>query len=409
MLFRSIDPDIAPRYRLGSTRLAAFSKFGAQAVKPEEYETEDIIQKALKEKSTFGDLDIDVAFTAEPKDIIKAIVDLDPSAYAGMSQGKQVNLAIKDKNKVYQVDLVDISHGRGEAEFLEKSSFLDLNNKIKGAFSLMLLRAIAAAKPVDKEQSIQSIINSAQQNPESRLGTQINKELKNGWEPFNLRFSLGINGIILALDFRKEGTSSTKKVNIDDMPRVGFENLNNLAQSILDSENVTGATIYHATKLAEFVRDNKTPQEKQRIWSLFVTGCEQNLKRGLAKEDYEAGMSKIAEIMDIQSQAPQKINEGRVGIGRFVGKNEFNKATAFDLLRQIVISSNAEGKAQFEIDLAENPSIDLVKRWTLCFVTLVLIQITNILWNPAIVVQYFQKLPIKSLVLAPISYSLLDI
>ena len=357
-----IDPDVPPRYRLGSTRLAAFSKFGAQAVKPEEYETEDIIQKALKEKSTFGDLDIDVAFTAEPKDIIKAIVDLDPSAYAGMSQGKQVNLAIKDKNKVYQVDLVDISHGRGEAEFLEKSSFLDLNNKIKGAFSLMLLRAIAAAKPVDKEQSIQSIINSAQQNPESRLGTQINKELKNGWEPFNLRFSLGINGIILALDFRKEGTSSTKKVNIDDMPRVGFENLNNLAQSILDSENVTGATIYHATKLAEFVRDNKTPEEKQRIWSLFVTGCEQNLKRGLAKEDYEAGMSKIAEIMDIQSQAPQKINEGRVGIGRFVGKNEFNKATAFDLLRQIVISSNAEGKAQFEIDLAANPSIDLVEK-----------------------------------------------
>lgn len=357
-----IDPNVAPRYRLGSTRLAAFSKFGSQAVKPEEYETEDIIQKALKEKTTFGDLDVDVVFTGDAKNIINAIVKLDPSVYAGMSQGNQVNLAIKDEDRVYQVDLVNVAHDREKAEFLEKSSFLDLNNKIKGAFSLSLLRAIAAAKPVDKEQSIQSIVDSVQQNPESRLGLQVNKELKNGWEPFNLRFSLGQNGIVLALDFRKEGAAATKKIDIDDIPRVGFENLDNLAQTILDSDNVTGATIYHATKLAEFVRDNKSPEEKKRIWDLFVASCEQNLKRSISKEDYDAGMSKIAEIIGVQRESKQKISEGRVGIGRFVGKNEFNKSTAFDLLRQLVVSSGAEGKSSFQIDLATNPSIDLVEK-----------------------------------------------
>jgi hypothetical protein len=361
-----IDPNVPPKYRLGSTRLAATSKYGAGSVRPEEYETEDIIQKALQQKTTFGDLDIDVVFTGDPKEIIKSIVSLDPSSFAGMSQGNQINLAIRQGNKVFQVDLVDTSHGREKSEFLEKSSFVDLTNKIKGAFSIVLLRAITTRKPVNIEQTVQSIVDSARQNPESRLGKEINKEIKNGWEPFNLRFALGVNGLILGLDFRKlskDGQStSRKRIDIDDVPRVGFENLDLLAQTLLDDSSVNGATIYHATKLAEFIRDNKTPEEKKKIWDLFEKSAELNIKKGISEEDYEAGMSKLAEIIGVQWDKEQPLMEGRVGIGRFVGKNEFNKSTAFDLLRQLVVSSGAEGQQAFEIDLATNPSIQLVEK-----------------------------------------------
>lgn len=362
-----IDPKNPPRYRLGSTRLAAISKYGQEAVRPEDFETSDIIQGALEKKTTFGDLDIDVSFIAEPKKIIDAIVQLDPSSYAGMSQGEQINMALKSGDKVFQVDLVNVSQGREKSEFLEKSSFLDLNNKIKGAFSILLLRAITANKKIDRGQTIQSILDSAKENPQSRFAQEINKELANGWNPFNLRFALGGKGMVLVLDFQKpskKGDSmSTKKVQIDDVPRVGYENLDLLAQTVLESPDVGGATIYHATKLAEFVRDHKTPDEKNKIWNTFLAGTEENVKKGLSQEEYEIGLSKLAEIMGI-NWSPNKSNlsEGRVGIGRFAGKNEFSKSSAFDLLRQLVISSGAEGKSDFIIDLENNPSIDLVEK-----------------------------------------------
>ena len=50
-----IDPSYFPKFVLGSTRLAAISKYGAENIEIDDFETEDVIQGALNQKTSFGD------------------------------------------------------------------------------------------------------------------------------------------------------------------------------------------------------------------------------------------------------------------------------------------------------------------------------------------------------------------
>lgn len=55
---------------------------GKEVISRDKLETDDIIQLVSGKKTEFGDLDIDLVFKADKKDIAKAIEQIDPSSFA---------------------------------------------------------------------------------------------------------------------------------------------------------------------------------------------------------------------------------------------------------------------------------------------------------------------------------------
>ena len=365
-----IDSSVSPTYQVGSTRLAALKKYGSDVVATDQFETDDVINMASQKKTDYGDLDIDVVFKATPKEIAAEVENFDPSVYATKLGRGEVHIAVRMGNRVFQIDLLDVSNDRATKQFFQKSSFLDLASEVKGAFSIILLRAIAAAMQLEQGDAFEAVLASAENNPDTEFSKILQKQTKLGWNPVGARFSLGEKGLKLVLDLRKPKRNdptkmSRKSIDVESESRIGFENLDSLAQVVLNHPEASGSTIYHATKLADFIGKNKDRTTIDTIWDKFVDSAELNLKNGISEEEYNLGMSTLGKLMKKDWEPRKetvKLNEARAGIGRFSGANKFNKKAALHVLRTIVDETNNEGKASFDIDFSENSSVDLVEK-----------------------------------------------
>tara|TARA_R100001594_G_scaffold149102_1_gene205974 strand:+ start:3023 stop:6493 length:3471 start_codon:yes stop_codon:yes gene_type:complete len=365
-----LDTSVPPRFQVGSTRLAALKQYGADVVATDEFETADIINMASNKKTDYGDLDIDVVFKAPAKEIAAAIEEIDSSVYATKLGKDEIHIAVRAGNRVFQVDLLDVANNRATKEFFQKSSFIDLASHVKGAFSIILLRASAAAMELEQNDAFEAILDSAQDNPDTEFAKMLQKQEKLGWKPVGARFSLGERGLKLVLDLRKPKRNdpdkmSRKSINVESEARIGFENLDNLARTILNHPEASGSTIYHASQLAEFIGTHKSGGDRDNIWDKFVESAEMNLKNSISREEYDLGMKALGKLMK-KTWEPVKVEEplqeARAGIGRFSGKNKFNRKTAFDVLRTLVDETNNEGKVAFDIDFDEVSSVDLVEK-----------------------------------------------
>lgn len=364
-----IDTSHTPSYAMGSTRLAALKKYGQGSIGLDRYETDDVIATVSGKKTEYGDLDIDVIFTGDKKDIIAAIEGIDPSAYAAMAGNKAVTVAIRIGEKVIQVDLVDISEGADAQNFLWKSSFVDLAQGVKGAFSIILLRAVAAVMEIGPEDTLDSLVQYSQENPDSRFATDFNKKLKLGYQPIHTRFSLGAKGLKLIVDLEKPSKKdpnkkTVSKIDFDQAARQGFENLDDLAKVILQNHSANSSTIYSAIKLAEFVKDNLPQSRINLIWNAFVSSAEQTLKGKIADVDYSTGMSFLGDILGTEwsPESSAALNEARESIGRFVGKSKFSNTNVLSLLKALVDETGNQGNQRFRVELAKNPSVDIVEK-----------------------------------------------
>tara|TARA_R100001440_G_scaffold75639_1_gene103387 strand:+ start:1042 stop:4494 length:3453 start_codon:yes stop_codon:yes gene_type:complete len=365
-----VDTSSPPSFQVGSTRLAALKRYGSDVVATDQFETDDVISMASQKKTDYGDLDIDVVFTATSKEIASEIEAYDPSVYATKLGKNEVHIAVRMGNRVFQIDLLDVSNDRATKQFFQKSSFVDLASQVKGAFSIILLRAVAAAMELKEGDAFEAVLASAEVNPDTEFSKILQKQEKLGWKPVGARFSLGERGLKLVLDLRKPKRNdptkmSRKSINVESESRIGFDNLDALAQTILNHPEASGSTIYHATRLAEFVGRNKSRSEVDDIWSKFVDSAERNLKSGISSEEYNLGMEALGKLMKKEWQPIQEVqplSEGRAGIGRFSGPSKFTKKASLHVLRALVDETNNEGKAAFNIDFSENSAVDLVEK-----------------------------------------------
>lgn len=365
-----IDPSYTPSYRMGSTRLAALKKYGQGSIGLDKYETDDVIATVSNKKTEYGDLDIDLVFLGDKKEISAAIEEIDPATYAASGGGpKAVAVAIRIGNKVIQVDLVDVSEGKNAQDFLWKSSFVDLEKGIKGAFSIILLRASAAAMEIGPEDTLESLVQYAEENPESRFAQDFNKKLKLNYQPTSTRFSLGAKGLKLIVDMEKPSKKDPNKktqakIDFDNEARHGYEDLDELAKIILQNSAADSSTIFSASKLAEFIGANVPRERIGLIWNAFVDSAESTLKGKIGDSEYNTGMSFIADAIGTEwiPEESSNLNEAREAIGRFVGKNKFSNSNMLSLLRALVVETGNEGQTDFSIKLASNPSVDIVEK-----------------------------------------------
>jgi len=365
-----IDTSHSPSYSMGSTRLAALKKYGRGSIGLDKYETDDVIATVSGKKTEYGDLDIDLLFTGDKKSIANAIEAIDPSVYAAAAGGpKAVAVAIRIGNKVIQVDLVDISEGQAAQDFLWKSSFVDLAAGVKGAFSIILLRAVASVMEIGPSDTLESLIQYAQDNPESRFAKDFNKKLKLNYQPVGSRFSLGSKGLKLIVDLEKPSKKdpnkkTQSKIDFEDAVRQGYEDLDELAQIILQNRNADSSTIYSATKLASFIKKHVPQSKINLIWSAFLKSTKDTLEGKIDQHDYETGMAFLGNLLGTEwtPEAAATLNEAREDIGRFIGKNKFSNKNMLLLLRALVSESGNEGKTSFDIKLSENPAVDMVEK-----------------------------------------------
>ena len=191
---------------------------------------------ASEKKTDYGDLDIDVIFKAPAKEIAAEIEAFDPSVYATKLGKDEIHIAVRVGDRVFQIDFLDVSNNRATKQFLQKSSFVDLASQVKGAFSIILLRAVASAMQLKEGDAFEAILTSAENNPDSEFSKMLQKQVKLGWKPVGARFSLGEKGLKLVLDLRKPKRNdptkmSRKSLNVESESRIGFENLDALAKA----------------------------------------------------------------------------------------------------------------------------------------------------------------------------------
>ena len=155
-----IDDSSSPTYQVGSTRLAALKRYGSDVITTDSFETDDVINMASEKKTDYGDLDIDVIFKAPAKEIAAEIEAFDPSVYATKLGKDEIHIAVRVGDRVFQIDFLDVSNNRATKQFLQKSSFVDLASQVKGAFSIILLRAVASAMQLKEGDAFEAILTS---------------------------------------------------------------------------------------------------------------------------------------------------------------------------------------------------------------------------------------------------------
>jgi len=293
-----IDTTVAPRMKLGSTRLAAMKKYKDPALL-EPGETPETVTKAGKRKKSYGDIDIDVTFLASPKQVASAINQIDPTTFQTLVTA-EIHIAVRLGNKVYQVDLVDLGKSSKGAEFLQSSSFIDLSQGVKGVFQTELIRAVVATmKPELTIQHFQEWVGS---NPNTDFSNQWNKLIQCAYTPASVRFSLTKIGLQILVDFkkpgRKEGSVTRKGVKCPVKPLASFEDKDELAQVILGDPGVTFATIYSAIALAQFIGDNFSQDKVDTIWEAMLSRATTGALARVDQENLDTGLGVIAGIFD---------------------------------------------------------------------------------------------------------------
>jgi hypothetical protein len=352
--------DIEPSYQLGSTRLARYSQVkDSTLLKPGE---EDAVETALRKKSSFGDLDIDVEFKEGKTDEIFNFIN-SLEGFAAKKGINQIHIALVDGTDVYQIDLVNVKNKRSLYNFKEKSSFIDLSKDIKGAFSIILLRALASTKDtgLQAEEVYNGHVARAEKGDEN--ATKIVKAKKANRIPSAVRYSLGDKGLKIKLVLEDDPDNPPKKprkaqeLSISDPAKYGYDNLDELAKYLLNDDSADGNDLYHAVKLADKI---SSLPNKQDIWDYFLGSAEENLKKGIDPDDYEVGINELYNIIFKENTQQKTITEGRKGIKRFIGKNNFSNPKAFEVLKNI--SKNSEIKNNKLIIDFNQDSIFLVEK-----------------------------------------------
>jgi len=363
-----IDPTYYPKFVLGSTRLAAISKYGIENIEVDDFETGDVVQNALSKKTSFGDLDIDVAMTKPLKEIANFLNSLKPGALAAKLGGLEVHLAVKmDDFSVLQVDLVNVSEGDVSSEkFMQYSSFLDLSQDIKGVFATILLRAVANAKQPENLSYFEEFVES---NPDTDFSNEWNKITDAGYTPNQARYVVSPKNLKLAVEFEKEGVKTVKKLFFPDFKR-SYKDLDTLAKFLL-GERAQGPELLHATSLAEFVKNNFSQEQIRFIEEKFVDVLEKSVKRGLDPESYETGKNAVLKILNPKENNKELVNEGRQGIGRFIGSSKFTNKSALEIIYHLIHQSNNVGKENITIDLTEDTDkVDMVEKMDSNFISI---------------------------------------
>lgn len=360
--YNLIQKNYAPTFMYGSTRLAALKRYGKDAIWTDSLETDDIIQMASAKKAEFGDLDVDVALTGDKKSIVSAINNIDPSIFAARMIG-DIHVAIRLDDKVVQIDLIDVPEDQRDARFTKKnwSSFVDLASGIKGAIGTRLLRATASNMNISPHEALDALFEFANQNPDAPFSISLQKKLQNGYKPTRVRFSLGGEGLKLAVDLKKikDQKELHDRIDFDINPRADFRNLDILAKQLLQHPAATSSDIFHATSLASFIAKHKK-DKVQAIWNDFLEICEKTLKDHIDEKDYKTGIDEVGRLLGINQMG--LIKEARESIGRFAGKNQFTNLEMVELLDTIVQETHSQGKSHIQINFKDNPIIDMIEK-----------------------------------------------
>ena len=358
-----LDHNYTPGFKLGSTRLAAIKKYGKEL--NDTFETQDVLEKVKQAKTNYGDIDVDLIFRADKKQIALAIESLDPKRFA-VAVGSELNLAIvldPEMGTVIQIDFVDASEGTA-LEFSQTASFLDLSKGVKGLFQILLLRAVALNAKLSEEETVDFLRSMVEKNPGESYSQEWNKVTKLGYSPVKSRFVLAANGLVLAVDFAKEGIKTTPKVKFGmKIPIDKPEDFNKLAYFLLREES-DGRILFHAVKIAEFIAasNNFSEQEKNSIWNDFVTIATEN-KSGISEHDFKTGMMTLANIFKKSFGEEENIlKEAREGVPRFLGKNPLKDIEVLELVRKIVLLSGNEFSDTITIKPEEGARVDIVEK-----------------------------------------------
>lgn len=359
-----IDPSYFPKFVLGSTRLAAVSKYGAENIEIDDFETDEIIQNALSKKTSFGDLDIDVKMTKSGREIADFLNQMNPEALAARLGAGEIHIAIKmDDNSVLQMDLLGISGDDPSREkFMQYSSFLDLSHDIKGVFATMLLRAVASAK---QPQNLGYFEEFLEANPDTDFAQKWSKITNSGYKPIMTRYIVSPDHLKLAVEFQKEGVKTIKKLFYPEF-RKEYNDIESLAKFLL-GDDAKGPELLHARALAAYVRDNFTKEQIELIKERFLASLSRSVEGSMPKEALETGKNAVLDILS--KPEPKIVKEGRQGIKRFVGPSNLSNRIALDVVYTLIHQSNNAGKEHFTINLFEDPNkIDLVEKMDSSFV-----------------------------------------
>jgi hypothetical protein len=294
-----IDKNVAPKLKLGSTRMAAVKKYKSKELLTPA-EKPDIVSKAGEIKKTYGDIDIDVSFLTTAKKIANVINSFNPTMFQTLVTS-EIHIALRSGKKVFQVDLVDVQDEKRPAEeFLQSSSFIDLSQGVKGVFQTEILRAIVNKKKPDL--TLQYFTKWVKANPTTDFAIQWDKLLQCDYMAANVRYSLTKKGLQIVVDFTKpskiEGKTTRKGLKCPIKPLATFNNLDELAQVILGNQNANGDTIYSAIKLSQFINDVFPQNELDIIWNDIISRAETGSLARLDKQHLDIGMKAIASIFN---------------------------------------------------------------------------------------------------------------
>ena len=270
--------DSEPTYALGSTRIFAI-KTGLMEPAYNDFETPTVVDIALENKTSFGDIDLDVNFTdgITVRDVQSYLNESDK--YHACLTGSEANVAVtvEDSDEVIQIDIMDISHARKSTEISQFSSMLDMANGLKGAVRDLLFRSIASTHPIQgfkKEAMVRRI---------KTTDAYANFEKKNAGKniDFEIKYSFAAEGLIFRVSWLaddKKKAYTQKGVAFDRFANLGINNFSNAEFSYEDEEgiaNVLGVKDFeqlkHSVSMLQFI-ETFSAERKQAVLDAFVKG-----------------------------------------------------------------------------------------------------------------------------------------
>lgn len=271
-----IEPE-KPSFILGSSRLFAIAT-GIKQPETNEYETPDVINKALNIKKTYGDIDLDVSYKpgVTPQIIKTFINNHNKSKYISDSFGNEVSVAtvLDGTNNVIQIDIVNISSNKKYMEFSQFSSIADTAENIKGLVRDILIKIIAKTHPIPAEQkeAIITFLKNTDQYKRFAL------KWKNKNPDISVRYSLSNDGLLFKIKWIKDGKTTSyqeagvkfeKLTQLLDDPSVrpqSYEKIDAIA-NMLGFDNPE--QMKHVTSMIKTISSFDT-ERKQKIWDSLV-------------------------------------------------------------------------------------------------------------------------------------------
>lgn len=274
-------------YVLGSSRLFAIA---SGKKKPEEItdkvETKELVKMALKQKTHYGDIDLDVDLKdgVSTQDLVNAVTSANPKKYAGEAIKQEAFFAVNvdNTNQVIQIDVVDLGEKPHYFKHKQFSSIADLAHGITGAQRDLLETAIVATHPIDsgiKELIKEEILNSEvykefvekrkKKNANAKFDVDIRPSLTGDGFTYKVKFIVDDK----STSYSKGGVTFDRIAKIIDMKKKGipqivpYEAIEDITKELGFGDS-TG--IKHFIKMVEFVKNLKDNERKQKIFNMYI-------------------------------------------------------------------------------------------------------------------------------------------